>query len=553
LDCNFKQSKDILIIKNSYSMRKLNKLVAMSFLALAGLVSSYAQTLLSTLTDANGNLLSSTTLTAGTDWILDGKVYVLDGQVLTIEPGTVVKALWGQGIDAPAVIVTRGGKIYANGRKDAPIIFTSIADPLSPADQADPYAASNKEKWGGIILLGKAYNNVLVTDRNPDGSEVVGVANGVGYIEGLDYPDARHQYGATSWYDENGDVTTVLSEDPNVVRIPIFDDEDNSGVLRYVSIRHGGSEIGTANEINGLTCGSVGNKTVLEHIEVVANGDDGIEFFGGTVNIKYASVLFCEDDYIDTDQGYKGKGQFIYGLMLPQTTGDVVTENGDHGFEWDGNDKDDRAITSNPHFTNITLICWGGDKGLELKEETRGEISNAIIAGAPVACAFDVTGADAVTFPDSILVRDVLFLNCGAPTGHTQAELEAQGCEFVGTNASPVTNIIDDVIGINVTLLSGDTIYVHQVTDLVNPVPEVGTSEIETSYAPWEDDDFFTYAPYKGAFEPGAAPWTQEWTAHAYWRNDEAVNDCPTDLNKDGETGFPDLLILGAEYGNACP
>jgi hypothetical protein len=158
-----------------------------------------------------------------------------------------------------------------------------------------------------------------------------------------------------------------------------------------------------------------------------------------------------------------------------------------------------------------------------------------------------------VTFPDSILVRDVLFLNCDAPSGHTQAELEAQGCEFVGSIASPDLTIIDDEILVNVTALAApDTITVMQIVDLVNPVPAVGTSEVDTEYAPWETDGFFTYAPYKGAFEPGAEPWTKKWTAVARWGADAAANGCPTDINGDGVTNFQDLQQLGNSYGDSC-
>ena len=97
---------------------------------------------------------------------------------------------------------------------------------------------------------------------------------------------------------------------------PTFDDNDNSGILTYVSMRHGGEIIGANNEINGLTLCSVGKGTTIHHIEVVSNLDDGIEFFGGTVDVKYASVLFNDDDGFDWDLGWSGRDQGEAGTRL---------------------------------------------------------------------------------------------------------------------------------------------------------------------------------------------------------------------------------------------
>ena len=485
-----------------------------------------------------GNLVNSvTTLTSDNLYILDKKIYVIDGQKLYIEPGTVIKATIGQGEAAPAIIVCRGGQIYAEGTKEKPIIFTTIEDPLDGS-----YAAINKEKWGGIIILGKAYNNVLYGDLNPEAEPEaqIGIANGESYIEGLTYPDTRHHYGALT---RNG-VTGNPSGTPDFVN------DDNSGVLRYVSIRHGGSEIGVANEINGLTLGSVGSKTTIEHVEVVSNGDDGIEFFGGTVNVKYINIMYCEDDYIDTDQGYSGKGQFIFCVQLPATEGDSVVSQGDNGFEWDGNDFDGRTVLSTPMFTNVTIIGYAGvgagatssnaDFGLELKEECQGEVSNAIVAG------FDWAGRHKNNdiYVTTTAVKDVLFLNCYSNGGFDNTYLT--DCSFVTS-----TSVIDDHLTISTSLENG--IWVQNVVDPINAVPAAGTTEIETDYKPWEDDNFFSYAPYKGAFEPGTNPWTEGWTLHSKTGSDEGAADCPTDIDGNGSTGLNDLIILGNNFGSSCP
>ncbi|MCB1319246.1 MAG: hypothetical protein KDK34_03275, partial [Leptospiraceae bacterium] len=191
------------------------------------------------------------TLTANNEYLLEGFVYVEEGATLIIEPGTVIKAIGvpATGDQTSALIIARGGKIIAEGTADAPIIFTSDLDDLTVTDDL---TALDNQTWGGIIMLGKA---PIGEDVNPD----LGYPTDV--IEGIPSTEPRILYGGT---------------DPN----------DNSGVLKYVSIRHGGSILGADNEINGLTLGGVGAGTEIDYIEVFANKDDGIEIFGGTVTIQ---------------------------------------------------------------------------------------------------------------------------------------------------------------------------------------------------------------------------------------------------------------------------
>ncbi|MFT4779797.1 MAG: hypothetical protein ACI923_002340, partial [Flavobacteriales bacterium] len=205
----------------------------------------------------DGSGTGTTTWTADNNYILDGLVFVNSGQALTIEAGTVVKGMAGTGADASALVVARGGQLFANGTDIAPIIFTFENDPL---DGSTPW--DTRGQWGGLIVLGDA-----ILNSTPGESQV----------EGIPDTEARGLYGG-----EN--------------------DNDNSGSITYISIRHGGTDIGAGNEINGLTLGGVGAETVIEHVEVVSNADDGIEFFGGTVSIKWAVVAFCGDDSFDYDE-----------------------------------------------------------------------------------------------------------------------------------------------------------------------------------------------------------------------------------------------------------
>jgi hypothetical protein len=217
-----------------------------------------------TITDQGGGT-GTTTWTSDKDYLINGFVFVNDGQTLTIEAGTVIRARTGQGSLASALIVARGGKIIAQGTKTSPIIFTVEGDDLKGSVPVEA-----KGLWGGVILLGNA---------------TINTESGEDMIEGIPISEPRGVYGGQ-------------------------DDDDNSGILQYVSIQHGGTNIGEGNEINGLTLGAVGRQTTIDHVEVISNADDGVEFFGGSVNCSNMAVSFCGDDAFDLDQGYHGKGQF---------------------------------------------------------------------------------------------------------------------------------------------------------------------------------------------------------------------------------------------------
>jgi hypothetical protein len=215
-------------------------------------------------------------MTNNNNYILKNGVFVDSDCVLIIDSGTVVKGEPGTDVDSKYLCVARGGQIFANGTANYPIIFTSVGDDID--DPYDiPYGTNGL--WGGILILGRASINATST---------AGV--GVNQIEGIPSTNPKGEYGG--------------GENP--------DDEDNSGVFRYVSIRHGGTEIGAANEINGLTMGAVGSGTVIEYVEVFNNYDDGFEWFGGTVNTKHLISAFNGDDAFDYDEGFRGMHQFWF-------------------------------------------------------------------------------------------------------------------------------------------------------------------------------------------------------------------------------------------------
>ncbi len=229
--------------------------------------------------------------------ILKDRVVVKEGVTLTIAPGAIIKGEAGAGVNATSLVIARGAKINAAGTADNPIIFTSIADEIALGEKAGVNldAESAKGFWGGILILG----NAPVSPKTGTTEQ----------IEGIPASVAEGNYG--------GD-----------------DEEDNSGLLTYVSIRFGGANIGEGNEINGLTLAGVGNKTVINHVEVVGNVDDGIECFGGSVNIDHALVMFQGDDAYDIDQAYSGTiNNFIY----------IGGASSDHGLEIDGPEGSENA------------------------------------------------------------------------------------------------------------------------------------------------------------------------------------------------------------------
>lgn len=266
------------------------------------------------------------TLTSDKVWVLDELVLVGEGDVLTIEPCTRIE---GDGVNG-VLVIGRGGKIMAEGTAEAPILFTSWAE--SEGEEPAP------GDWGGVILLGKARNN--------QGDAVA--------IEGLP-EDADYQHG--------GD-----------------DDSDSSGVMSYVRIEYPGVEIAPGNEINGLTLGSVGSRTALDHIMVSNTLDDCFEWFGGAVDGSYLVANACGDDMFDMDQGFTGTLTTLFGRQGSPDSSDP------NGFEADSNEGP--TPDTNIDADMVTLCGLGEDDapsettyGAVLREGLVGSLSNVVIIG----------------------------------------------------------------------------------------------------------------------------------------------------------------------------
>lgn len=257
--------------------------------------------------NVTGMLQGVNNWTSNNIYVLNQKVIVDAGSTLNIEAGTIIKGTAGQGSLASALVIARGGMINANGTENSPIIFTSVSDNIEIGQSSGTNLGPNDQGlWGGVLILGNA-----PCSFSGDVSEL--------QIEGIPADDTFGLYGGNN---------------PN----------DNSGSFTYVSIRHGGAVIGADNEINGLTLGGVGNNTIINNVEVVANSDDGIEFFGGTVNANNLLIWASGDDGIDIDQAYSGT---ISNSVV------ILGDNSDHALEIDG---PEGSLFDSFILNNITLI-----------------------------------------------------------------------------------------------------------------------------------------------------------------------------------------------------
>ncbi len=235
------------------------------------------------------------TIKKGT-YILKGWVYVRPGAELTIEPGTVIR---GDKETKAALIIEPGAKIHAQGTADAPIVFTS-----------EQKAGSRKPgDWGGVIICGKAPNNNGVMAQQIEGG-----------------PKTKHG-----------------GKDAN----------DNSGEFEYVRIEYAGYPFQKDKEINGLTLGSVGAGTKLNHIQVSYSNDDSYEWFGGTVNCDHLIAYKTWDDDFDTDNGFSGHVQF--GLSYRDSK--IADTSMSNSFESDNNANGDETTPyTTVQFSNMTLV-----------------------------------------------------------------------------------------------------------------------------------------------------------------------------------------------------
>ncbi|RLJ65602.1 hypothetical protein CLV86_1179 [Lacinutrix venerupis] len=358
-----------------------------------------------------GGIALDETWTADNCYILDRKVVVQEGVTLTIEPGTIIKGTAGTGSLSSALIVARGGKLIAEGTATQPIIFTSVSDNIEIGSTSGTNLNENNiGLWGGVIVLGRASGSFAgnVTERQ---------------IEGIPASDSFGLYGP-------GDSPAV--------------DDDNSGILKYVSIRHGGSLLGAENEINGLTLGSVGSGTTIDNVEVIGNKDDGIEFFGGTVNASNLLVWAVGDDALDVDEAYSGT---IDNAVV------VLGANSDHGLEIDG---PEGTLNGACTINNLTMIGNGdvGSEYADYRSNAQASTNNVYAYGFGPSADVELDNDGVATnynnglvsfsnwqvvLPTGVNAAGDIFVNNGSvatPGYGTEATAVAQGSQTTGANTA---------------------------------------------------------------------------------------------------------------------
>jgi hypothetical protein len=279
------------------------------------------------------NISTSTTWTANNTYNLQQQIYVLPGATLRIQAGTIVASDTGVG---GSLAVARGGQIFVEGTAENPVIMTSKAD-VATWTNNDPRTGTWREsanEWGNLTIMGRGY---IAEDATP-GNTATPSASNVASMEGL---------------------TAAFPGDPTVL-YGGGNDDDDSGSISYLSLRYGGKVIALANELNGLSLGGIGRNTDIHHVEIMNNVDDGIEIWGGTVNLKYISIWNIGDDSLDIDQGYRGKVQFgliVQGYSLDAKQGSGV---GDNMCETDGAEDSDYQPVTTTSIYNMTLIGQPG-------------------------------------------------------------------------------------------------------------------------------------------------------------------------------------------------
>jgi hypothetical protein len=390
-----------------------------------------------------GTLTGNVTWVSANYYLLRGAVFVEQGATLTIQAGTTVV---GEFATQGTLIVSRGGRIVADGTAAAPIVFTS--------DQ--PIGQRGRGDWGGLIINGRAPINT---------------PGGVGAGE--------------------GNTGAFGGDDPN----------DDSGILRYVRVEYAGIEFSPDNELNGIAFQGVGRGTIVDYVQVKHNKDDGMEFFGGTVDVKHAVLTSIGDDSLDWVLGWTGRVQFL----VAQQSGDDA----DNGFEADNNgNNNDLLPRSNPTIYNVTLIgdpdtAQGNesDDGMEIREGTAATIRNFIIMG------FKEWGVD-YSNPSTLnqassgaltLANGIMFNNAILP-GHGDFD----------SNSSPFLSGVSSITrGQDPGLIDP---YNHTAPNF-RPSSTATLAGGQQAPATPPNDGFFEVTTFIGALSPDPAlDWTTGWT-----------------------------------------
>lgn len=393
----------------------------------------------------------------GTDMGADPAAPVAGSQqgILTVEAG--VRIFGSSGSDY--LLVNRGSQIFAEGTATNPIVFTSRANVEGTTTE------NSQGQWGGVVIAGRAPTAVC-----PVGVVAPNVAC-VGQVEGT-----SANYG--------GNTTT-----------------DNSGRLRYVQIKYSGFEISPNNELQALTLAGVGSGTTVEYVQAYNSSDDGIEIFGGNVNLRYIVINGADDDGLDTDTGWRGGAQF--GIVTQRAT--AVT-NGSRGFEWSAAPSG-TAYFAQPKVSNWTIVgrnaAVAADAILTLNTGTQPSIINSVVVNPSTSAAACLDIDDAQTVANNPVFRSVYFA-CNRPY-ENDSNVNAAATEAVFISA---TNTGNTAAGTSTMTAPAGATLTAQSLAFINGANE--TAVVPTN-AP-AVHGFFQAVVYVGAVRNAADTWFQGWT-----------------------------------------
>jgi len=416
--------------------------------------------------ELKGTITSDITLTSNIAWALSGKVTVgndnANSATLTIQPGTKVFGKSG----ADYLVVARGSKIQAVGTAASPIVMTSVNDMLGLSND------ESTGQWGGLVLLGKAPTNKC---------NQADLANCKVEAEGEAGP-----YGGSN-------------------------PDDSSGALKYVQVRYAGFEVIPDNELNGITFAGVGRGTTVDYIQVHNNVDDGVEFFGGTVDIKHVVLTGNRDDSLDWADGWTGRAQHILIRHNPNNT------KAGRGIEADNQSGNFTATpVSKPQISNLTIIGnnFDGDEdseGILLRAGTSAELYNTIVTGPEkMGECFEINTTETTNFANN---GDLVFRNS------------------IIDCVEPFANIKDSAG--NVTF-NAKTWFEAQPNNKVGDallggyIPAPNSPALANGYNVANNvNGWFDNVSYIGAFD-GTTDWTKGWTTSLHAEAGSGLTSCPT-------------------------
>jgi hypothetical protein len=432
--------------------------------------------------DGNADITTNRTLYADTVYVLSGYVKVKNGATLTIQPGT--KIVGDTNVAGSSLWILRGSKIIANGTAAQPIVFTSqrSAPNRKPGD------------WGGIILIG---NGII----NRTGATIL--------TEGGAAGEAENYAGGN-------------------------DNNDSSGVLRYVRVEFAGYDVssGAGQELNSLSMYAVGRRTVLEYVQTMAGLDDSFEWWGGAVDGRYLVSYESGDDHFDWTEGYQGRNQFLIAFQsqrLVPRSGAGVFSSDPRGFEGDGCDPAVSGCTlsatgastpySNPVFANFTMIGPGqlagipnDGNGAVWRRGTGGYFANGVLArwkGIAINIRDAWTDSLLVNY-DSLNIVNVLLTQNGFNYDTTGSGF-GQAPAFASDNhlIFAATVAADTLLGISLNPAGLDW------TPKASSPATSGAGAVPAAKVGAFFGGSWANTAYLGAADPAGTKWWQGWTSYA--------------------------------------